>query len=341
MIRKGNEIIVKANVKIREVAIYHPENKVGNDYFLKHFEEQGKDITGLLEVTGRDTRYLSTDPNETPLTMGIEAAKRALDQSGIEAKALDMIVFSSGTPEYVQPTNALKVHHALGGKNSSIVYDMNSNCVGMVVALEQISRYMMANPHVKYAMIIGSEQMNKYSRKDEEVPYSNFGDAAAALIIERLDDFDSGFIDSSYYTDSSMHDTIVLPAVGFSNIYRDDLDEHSKRIEWLPFNTDDAFLSAKNAIERLLKENGLTKSDVKKYFLSQFAKKNIDMIGEQLNEDESKFKFIGNEFGYTGTSSPFIALSKSIESGEIKRGDVIVFWSVGAGITSCNILFRY
>jgi 3-oxoacyl-[acyl-carrier-protein] synthase-3 len=254
---------------------------------------------------------------------------------------MDMIVFSSGTPEYVQPTNAVKIHNELGGKDSTIVYDINSNCVGMVVALEQISRYMLSNPKVKFAMIIGSEQMNKYSRKDEEVPYSNFGDAASAIILERIEKTDRGFIDSAFYTDSSMHDTIVLPASGFSNIYREDLDEHDKRIEWLPFNTDNAFLSAKNSIERLLRENGLTKSDVKKYFLSQFAKKNIDVICDQLEEDNSKFKFIGNEFGYTGTSSPFIALSKSIEESDIQQGDVIIFWSVGAGITSCNVLYRY
>ncbi|AIQ12990.1 hypothetical protein PDUR_14520 [Paenibacillus durus] len=333
--------MMSANVKICGVAIYHPENKVGNEYFVKHFERQGKDITGLLEVTGRETRYLSNDPHENPLTMGIEAAQKVLYQTGIDSAELDMIVFSSGTPEYVQPTNAVKVHHALGGKNSAIVYDINSNCVGMVVALEQISRNMLSNPNVKYAMIVGAEQLNKYSRTNEEVPYSNFGDAAAALILERVEDSDCGFIDSSFYTDSSLHDTIVLPAKGFSNIYREDLEESDKRIEWLPFDTDEAFLSAKNAIERLLKENGLTKSDVKKYFLSQFAKKNIDIICDQLNEDPEKFKFIGDEFGYTGTSSPFIAFAKSIEEGEIKRGDVIVFWSVGAGITSCNVIYKY
>lgn len=332
---------MKPNVQIRQTAIYHPANKVGNEFFLKHFEEMGKDISGLLEVTGRDKRYLSDNPDETPLTMGIEAARRAIAQAGIHAEDLDMIVFSSGTPEYVQPTNALKVHHELGGKSSAIVYDMNSNCVGMVVALDQISRYMIANPNVKYAMLIGSEQLNRYSRRNEEVPYANFGDAAAALILERQEDADGGLIASSYYTDSSMHDTIVLPATGFSNIYRDDLHEDDKRVEWLPFNTDDAFLSARDAIERLLDEHGLTKGDVKKYFLSQFAKKNIDHICEQLQEDRSKFKFIGDEYGYTGTSSPFVAFNKSLEEGEIQRGDVIVFWSVGAGITSCNVLFKY
>lgn len=332
---------MKLNVCIREVAIYHPENSVGNAYFVDHFNEQGNDITGLLKVTGRESRYLSTDANENPLTMGIHAATNVLRQSGLQAEDLDMIVFTSGTPEYVQPTNALKVHHALGGKSSTIVYDLNSNCVGMVVALEQVSRYMLSNPNMKYAMVIGSEQMNRYSRKTEEVPYSNFGDGSAAIILERLENTDFGFIDSSYYTDSSMHDTIVLPATGFSNIYREDLVEHDKLLEWLPFNTDEAFLSAKNAIERLLKENGLSKADVKKYFLSQFAKKNIDIICDQLEEDPEKFKFIGDEFGYTGTSSPFIALAKSVEAGEIKRGDVIIFWSVGAGISSCNVLYRY
>lgn len=332
---------MKTNVIIKEVSYYHPETKIDNEYYIDHFAKQGKDICSLLEVTGRKSRYISFDNEENSLTMGINVAHRVLKQADLKAEDMDMIIFSSGTPEYVQPTNALKVHNAIGGKNSTIVYDMNSNCVGMVIAVEQVSRYMLSNPNIKYAMIIGSEQMNRYSRKTEEIPYSNFGDASSAIILERVEETDSGFIDSSYYTDSSMHDTIVLPAKGFSNIYREDLSEDEKKVEWLPFDTDEAFISAKNAIERLLKENGLDKSDVKQYFLSQFAKKNIDIICEQLNEDIDKFKFIGNRFGYTGTSSPFIALARAINEGQIKRGDVIVLWSVGAGITSCNVILRY
>ncbi|MCT4620991.1 MAG: ketoacyl-ACP synthase III [Marinisporobacter sp.] len=329
------------NVAIKEVDYYHPKNIITNDFFINHFEKQGKDIRPLLEFTGRSKRYISNNKKENMLTMGIEAAKKALKKANLTAKDMDLIVFSSGTPEFVQPTNALKLHHALDGKEKTIVYDMNSNCVGMVVALEQISQYMKNNPKIKYGMIVGAEQMNRYARYSEEIPYANFGDSGCAIILENTENSDRGFIDSDWYTDSSMHEFITLPAKGFSNIYNDHLPVEDKLVQWVPFNTDNAFISAKNSIEKLLVQNNLTKKDVKKYFLSQFAKKNIDFIKDELKEEVHKFPFIGDDFGYTGTTSPFIALAKTLDNGELKRGDVIIFWSVGSGITASCVLYRY
>lgn len=332
----------RRNTVIKEVAYYHPKNAVTNDYFIEHFSKQGKDITPLLEVTGRDTRYISNNDNENILTMGIEAGRRALAKANLKATDIDLIVFSTGTPEYVQPTNAIKLHNALGGKQEAIVYDMNSNCVGMVVSLEQISRVMRDNKRIKYAMIVGAEQFTKFVRYTEEIPYSNFGESACAVILENVEDTDRGFVDSDWYTDSSLHDCIVLPAKGFKNaIHNKHSNVADKLVEWVPFDTDDAFTSAKNSIEKLVNENGIEKKDIKRYFLSQFAKKNIDIIAEQLGEDNDKFTFIGDEFGYTGTTSPFLAFAKAIENGEIKRGDYMIFWSVGAGVTCSCVLYKY
>lgn len=330
---------MNSSVVIKDQAIFHPETEVDNSFFLEHFKEQGKDIEPLINFTGRSKRYI--DPTENSLSMAIKSSTKALEKAGISAEDLDMIVYSSGTPEYVSPSNAIKIHQALGGKKSTIVYDLNANCVGMVIALEQVSRYMLSNPSIKYALLVGSEQMSRYSKPSDEVPYANFGDASCAVILERTQGTNAGFIDSGFYTDSSFHDTIVLPGCGFSKLYTNDTTEEERKMTWLPFDTNEAFLSAKRSIEELLDKNNLSKSDVKKYFLSQFARGNIENICNQLEEDSSKFAYTGDEFGYTGTSSPFIAMTKTIENEEIQRGDVIVFWSVGAGITCCNVIYRY
>ncbi|MBC8059879.1 MAG: ketoacyl-ACP synthase III [Clostridiaceae bacterium] len=332
----------RRNAVIKEVAYYHPENVVTNEFYLDHFNKMGRDITPLLEITGRNKRYISKDPNETMLTMGIEASKSALKKANLKAEDIDLIVFSSGTPEYVQPTNAVKLHYAIGGKKKTTVYDVNCNCVGMVVALEQVCRVMRDNPKIKYALIVGSEQLTKYSRFEEEITYSNFGDSGCALLLENKEETESGFIDSDCFTDSTLHECINFPAMGLSKAIHDKhLPISDKLIQWLPFDTDEAFASAVDGIDRMVQDNGLHKDDIKKYFFSQFAKKNIDMVREKLEVSEEKFPYIGDEFGYTGTTSPMITLAKTLERGELARGENIVFWSVGAGITCSCVLMKY
>ncbi|WP_143315936.1 ketoacyl-ACP synthase III [Clostridium sp. HBUAS56017] len=330
------------NSVIKGIAYYHPENQVGNDYFIEHFEKQGEDIRNYLAVTGSDLRYISDDVNETIVTMGINAVNKVLKKTNVKPSELNLIVFSTGTPEYLSPTNAMKIHNAISAGQKTAVYDVNANCVGMIVALDQVSRTMRDNPNIKYALIVGADQLNKYSRFNEPTVYSISGDAACAIVLENTQNTERGFIDSDFYTNSSNCDKILMPAKGLSSTIHDrKLQVKDKLVTWIPFNFDGAFYSAKISIEELLERNNLTKKDIKRYFISQFAKKSIEQVCNEMDEDINKFTFISNEFGYTGTTSPFLALARSIENEDIKSGDNIIFWSVGAGTTCACVLFTY
>ena len=222
------------------------------------------------------------------------------------------------------------------------VYDMNANCAGMLVALEQVSRIMQSNQGVKYVLIVGSDQLNRYARYNEAIAYSNFGDSACAMVVENVFHTDRGFIDSDFYTNSSNHDKILLPAKGLSNVMKDrNLSTQDKLVNWTRFDLSGAFYSAKVSIEELLYKNNLRKKDIKKYFLSQFAWKSIQGVCKDLGEDIEKFTFVGDEFGYTGTTSPMLAYARSLEKEELEIGDYVVFWTVGAGTTCVCLLYQY
>ncbi|WP_443661435.1 3-oxoacyl-[acyl-carrier-protein] synthase III C-terminal domain-containing protein [Clostridium sp.] len=270
--------------------------------------------------------------------MAIEASKKVLSTSNLLGSDIDLIVFTSSTPEYIAPSNAVKIHHAINGKASACVYDTNSNCVGMIVSLDQLYNSIMNNPTMKRVLLVGSEHINHHSKDSDEITYSNFGDAAVAIILERCEEANHGVIGNAYYTDSSYHDTILMPECGYSNI--SEVDNSCKKLLWNPFNTDEAFISAENSIESILANHNLTKKDVKRYFMSQFSKNNIDKLCTNLHEDISKFTYIGDEYGYTGCTSPFIAFATALLNNEIHSGDLVIFWSVGAGITSCCLAFR-
>jgi 3-oxoacyl-[acyl-carrier-protein] synthase-3 len=331
-----------SNAVIKGIAYYHPKKKVDNEFYIEHFKKRGMDITGLLSATGRKTRYISEDDDETIVTMGTNAAKKVLAQTFVKPSQLNLIVFASGTPEYIMPTNALIIHAMLGAGQKTAVFDMNANCAGMVAGLDYISRAMRNNPNIKYALLVGSDQFSKYARHSEAITYANFGDAACALVLENIYNVERGFIDSDFYTNSSNYEKIMMPAKGMTSVIHDqDLSIEDKLARWTDFDFSGVFYSARISIEEVLFRNNMTTSDVKTYCVSQFAKNSMESICRDLDEDINKFIFIGDEYGYTGVTSPFLAYAKAYERGIMQRGDNIIFWTVGAGTTCACILYRF
>ena len=330
------------NINIRGIEVYHPDNQVDNDFYIEHFSKQGKDIQGLLNHVGRNTRYIINDDKENTLTMGIEVAKKVLVSAGLEGKDIDMILFSSQFPEYTMPSQALIVQHEIQGKEDTLCMDTNVNCVGLLVTLETTVRAMLGNPYVNRALIIGSDYASVHCKDTDELTYAQFGDGAVALILEKTESQEpSGFVDSICKANGSTWELVKYPACGMSNMYKDNLENTDKYIDWTPFDGMFSVDYAVKSIHTLLTRNHLKIEDIDTYCLSQFVKPFIDKASSDLNVDKNKFVYIGDQYGYTGTSSPFIALYEGIQSGKIKRGDLICLWSVGIHWTTCTVLLRY
>lgn len=326
------------SIRIKEVAIYHPDNMVDNQYYIDHFKKQGKDISKFIEIMGRNRRYIIDNEEENTLTMGIEATMRVLEKANMVGKDIDLIVFSTQVPEHTFPTNAMFVHHAIGGKERTTVLDSNANCAGMTVAVEQASRYLLSNPHMQNALIIGSDYNSIICDPNNEMTYTNYGDAAAAIILEKTEE-DCGFIDSIFSVNSDYRNNIIYPATGLKNALmgKDNMDY----IKWVPFDGSMAMPDTYRMIEELLERNHVGIDEIGHFCFSQFAQINILKIQEHFHIPDEKIAYIGDQFGYTGTSSPFIALNDSIEKNKIKRGDYILFWTLGAGHQLVAMLFKY
>ncbi|WP_339229220.1 ketoacyl-ACP synthase III [Oceanobacillus sp. FSL K6-2867] len=326
------------NIKIKEVGIYHPKTSVNNDFYIDHFQKQGKDISRFVQHMGRKDRYINKNKDENALTMAVEAAKTVLGKAEMMGKDIDMLVFSTQTPEYTFPTNAMFLHNAIEGDKHTIVMDSNANCAGMTVAVEQASRYMKANPNVKTALIVGSDYNSLLCDPEDEITYSNYGDAAAAVILETTQE-DAGFIDSVYAVDSKSRNNIVYPEQGLANTLRGEAS--GKYIKWIPFDGSESMNHVMESFETIFERNNLTKADIDTYCFSQFSLATIKEIQERFNIDNKQIVYVGDRFGYTGTSSPFIVLHEGIKSGKIKRGDYLLFWTIGAGYQIITMLFKY
>lgn len=325
------------NIKIKDVAIYHPSNIVANDFYLNHFEARGENIEGFLKAMGRDKRYIiENKENENSVTMGIEAAKRVLEKAQLTGKDIDMIVFSSQVPEYTFPTNALFLHQAIGAPSHCMIFDNNANCAGMTVAVDTASRYMMTSKRVKRALVVGSDANSLISNPEEAFTYAAFSDGAAAIILESTEE-DTGYIDVIYDVDSSYRNNLLYPKNGLSK------SAGEKEYIYTNPHFDGSVIipSACKMIETLLEENGMTIEDIDSFCMSQFALSNILKIQEHFEVPDEKIIYVGDKYGYTSTSSPFFALHEGIETGRIKRGDIVLYWTVGTGHEMIAMLFKY
>lgn len=330
------------HIVIRGLAVYHPEESVSQDYFIEQYKKKGMDITNLLAYLGKENRYLSTDPEETTLTMAIKSSKKVLEQEGLKGSDMDMILFASGVHEYHVPPDSCFLHQAIEGKTECVVYDMNANCAGMVVAVDQAYKSMQANPAIQYALVVGSERMIQFTKQTDVVNSCNFGDASCAVILERATDEERGLARSAYATVSEVADKMQLPYQGMSKLFEPSGSLEDKKIWMHPeYNSLASIPYAVNNIVSLATAEGIKVKDIKGFFVSQASLKLRELLSIQLKVPIDNIEFIGNEFGYTGVSSPFISMHQAVKKGKLQKGDWFVLWSVGAGSTSCVILGRF
>lgn len=331
------------HIVIRGLAVHHPEESVSQNVLFEQYKSKGIDVANLLSYLGKDSRYLSSEPDETTLTMAIKSSKKVLEQEGLKGEDMDMIVFASGVHEYHIPPDSCFLHQAVEGKTNCLVYDMNANCAGMVVAVDQAYKAMKANPSLQYALVVGSERMIQYTKKTDVVNTCNFGDASCAVILERTSEEERGFARSAYATVTSVADRMQLPYQGMSKLFNDASSSLEERKIWMhpEYNSLESIPYAIDNIVSLATAEGINVQDIKGFFVSQATLKLRELLSQGLKVSEDKITFIGREFGYTGVSSPFIAMHHAVRVGKLRRRDWFILWSVGAGSTSCVILGRY
>lgn len=334
--------MVYRNIVLKGAGFYHPTHKVCNDEIIQYFDSIGKEVQGLMRHLGREERYYA-DEGENTLTMAVKSSKEAIEKAGISVDDLDMIVFVSEMPEYLVPTCALKLNHLLGAKNAHTLLDINQSCTGMISGLDFVSRYMQSNKKVSHALLVGSILNTGMIRPDCTVTHPSVGDASAAIILEANEgDKITGFLDSAYFTDSNYQNSITFPGCGFSNIHNTEIELFDKKLIWNPF--DFSFLADgwSKLIQEVTERQGYTVNDIDHFLFSQFSKPDaLNTLGcLGITDVDKKMTFVGDKYGYTGCTSPFVALYDAIEKGKISEGSLVIFISVAAGYSMSAALMR-
>mgnify|MGYP000410757425 CR=1 FL=1 len=149
-----------------------------------------------------------------------------------------------------------------------------------------------------------------------------------------------GFLDSVYATKIDLRDSILMPECGLSNVYDDSIPKEKKKWKWLPFDTTEPEGRCAKIIGQVASDNGLDMAGVRMVFMTQFSEDALDHVASQLAYPRKKMKYVGDIYGYTGTSSPVLAYSHAVEDREVNHGDYCIFCSVGSGLTASALLYK-
>lgn len=331
------------NVYIAGIGAYHPKKIVKNEYFENHFEKYGmsRQAKILTERLGRDTRTLGEE-DDTSLSMGLDAAKKALDNAKLTALDIDGIISVSDTPEYLLPSCSIFIRDGLGADNATNVFDINNNCIGMITGIDVASRYLKTDKRYKRFLVVGAILMSPFAREDDIIGYACFSDGGAAVVLEvKEEEEEAGMLDYKVLTDSSFNKYTRFPACGLSKIVKGDVKEYDKKFGWQPFNFDILSDEWVKLLTGLLKDNDYKPQDISHYFMSQFSKGDLDLTLEKLGVELSKSTFVGYKYGYTGCTSPFMALDDRLKVKGFEKGELVIFCSVAVGYTMSAILYKW
>ena len=162
---------------------YIPKKVVTNDDFAKFLDTSDEWIT---ERTGIKERHIADHITEKPSTMAVEAAKKAIEDAGIDPKDIDLIVTACTTPDLVIPSMSCVVHEAIGASENCGCFDVNSACPGFVAAFNTVQSFIESG-NSKVALCIGSECNSNFANYEDRGTCILFGDGAGAAVLKADD----------------------------------------------------------------------------------------------------------------------------------------------------------
>jgi 3-oxoacyl-[acyl-carrier-protein] synthase III len=323
--------------KITALGCYVPPGLLTNQDLEKMVETSND---WILSRTGIVQRHRAA-PEIATSDMAYEAAKVALAQNGTHGSELDAIIVCTITPDMFFPATACLVQNRLGAKGAW-GFDLLAACSGFVYGLTTAAHLVMCGTHKK-VLVIGADTMTRIIDYTDRATCVLFGDGAGAMLVEPTEIEGEGFIGFLNEIDGSGGDYLKMPAGGSRMpATAETVAEHQH------FVKQDGPQVFKYAVRKmfecsrdLLARHGLTGKDVKVMIPHQANRRIITAAAERLGMSEDQVIINIEQYGNTTSGTIPLATRDAITSGKLKKGDIVIFATVGAGFTVGVNLWRW
>jgi 3-oxoacyl-[acyl-carrier-protein] synthase-3 len=312
---------------VRGWGMYVPERIVANDELARSVDTSDEWIASRTGI--RQRRIAGQE--DTTASMGIRAARDAIQVAGLTPGDIDLVIVGTATPDYQFPATACLIQDALGIVGGA--FDLEAGCTSFMYGLSIASAYVAAGMY-EHVLVIGSEVLSRILDWTDRTTCVLFGDGAGAVVVSGADGvaFQPQFVLGS---DGSGAAALSLPAGGS----RLPASEETVRagLHFVHMAGPEVFRFATRVVvestERVMSKAGLSASDVDLFIPHQANTRIIDYAVHRLGFPEDRVFLNIDRYGNTSSASIPLALCEAHAQGRLRPDDIVVMVGFGAGLT--------
>ena len=273
--------------------------------------------------------------------MGSEAVKRLLEQRGMDAEEIDVIIVATVTPDMFFPSTGNLIQAKVGAKNAW-AFDISAACSGFLYALGLGTQIIEAGTHNKI-IVVGTDKMSAITNYNDRNTCVLFGDAAGVVLLEPTEDENIGILDFILHSDGSGAEYLHMKAGGSK--YPATLETVANDWHYIYQDGKTVFKFAVQKMadiaEEVLVRNNYSGKDVKLLVPHQANLRIIDAAAKRLGLPPEQVLINIDRYGNTTAATIPLALSEAYQQGRIKKNDLLVLATFGAGFTWGSALVRW
>jgi 3-oxoacyl-[acyl-carrier-protein] synthase-3 len=323
--------------KVRSVALgsgsYLPDRIVTNKELAERVDTSDE---WIVERSGIRERRIAAD-GEMTSDLALAASRAAIEDAGIDAADIDLVVLATATPDQTFPATAVTVQAELGITQGA-AFDLQAVCSGFVYGLAVADNFLRCGQH-RRALVIGAEVFSRILDWEDRTTCVLFGDGAGAIVLEAQDQpgeiSDRGILSTHLRSDGRYR----------SKLYVDGGPGSTMTVGHLRMEGREVFRHAVTNIAAIMQEaidaNGLTPQDIDWFVPHQANKRILDGTARKLGVTDEKVVVTLDRHGNTSAASIPLALDTARKDGRIKRNDLILMEAMGGGFTWGAALLRW
>jgi 3-oxoacyl-[acyl-carrier-protein] synthase-3 len=328
-------------VQIAALATYVPPRVLTNADLEKMVETSDE---WIVQRTGIKERHI-VEPGVATSDLAKEAALAAIAEAGLTPNDIELIIVGTTTPDTIFPSTACRVQHKIGASRAW-GFDLGAACSGFTYALTTAAQMVATGAH-RHALVIGADVMSSIIDYRDRATCVLFGDGAGAVIVSPVNasatDRDLGIIDFAHEIDGSGGQALCMPAGG--SLRPASHETVDQRLHYVKQDGQTVFRFAVRKTEeisrRLLDKHGLTPADLDLFVSHQASRRIIEPAAARLGLAAEKVVINIDRYGNTTGATIPLALNEARAAGRLKKGDLVLLASVGAGFTVGAVLLRW
>jgi 3-oxoacyl-[acyl-carrier-protein] synthase-3 len=324
-------------VRISGLATYVPPRVLTNDDL-----ERMVDTTDawILQRTGIRERHL-VEPGQATSDLAEPASRAAIAEAGLTPADIGFIVVGTTTPDTIFPSTACVLQAKIGATNAW-GFDLGAACSGFLYSLS-VACQMVATGAVEHALVVGADVMSSIIDYTDRSTCIVFGDGAGAVVVSPAEPDGPAIIDFLHEIDGHGGPALCMPAGGSRRPATH--ETVSERLHYVKQDGQTVFRFAVTKTEeiarRLLARNALCPSDVDLLVVHQANRRIIESAAQRLGLPPEKVVINIEKYGNTTAGTIPLALADARAAGRMKKNDLILLASVGAGFTVGSVLLRW